>query len=388
MNLEQLCTFVFENALELGEKRNSSNVVFIKKILNKRKRRRVFLTGGGPKRKIPKTSNFCKTIKCMQDDVFYAHFRMKKSTFKNLQTMLMPWWPSRTTGRIGISLEKALQIAIWKLSNNCSFRDVSDRFGVAVGLAYKVFVKIIKMICRLKKDVIKFPRSEAEQKQTSEAFSTLRFNPFPFVLGCVDGTHIPISQPIRDEISYRNRKGTYSIIAQAIVDSRMKFIDVFIGCPGACHDASIWQMSPIKKAIINKEINIYPNYHFLGDGGYPLEMCVMVPYRDNGFLTPMQSKYNAILSSTRVVVEQAFGVLKKKFRILKYIEVQNPSLPKLITMACMIIHNIIIINEGNNADDLIAETNAITSETLEEVTLPGQREAKAKRDALATLLSA
>lgn len=116
-------------------------------------------------------------------------------------------------------------------------------------------------------------------------------------------------------------------------------------------------MSCIRKAIINKEINILSNYHLLGDGGYPLEMFVMVPYRDNGFLTQMQAKYNTILSSTRVVVEQAFGVLKKKFRILKYIDVQRPCMPKLITMACMIIHNIIIVNEGNIADEIEEDNN-------------------------------
>lgn len=123
--------------------------------------------------------------------------------------MIKPWWTLHKTGRIGINLQKALLITIWKLSNNCSFRDVSDRFGVAIGLAYKVFVKTIRLICRLKGDVIKFPNTAAEQKEISEEFSNLRYNPFPFVLGCIDGTHIPISQPIKDEISYRNRKGTY-----------------------------------------------------------------------------------------------------------------------------------------------------------------------------------
>lgn len=173
---------------------------------------------------------------------------------------------------------------------------------------------------------------------------------------------------------------------QAIVDSRMRFIDVFIGCPGACHDSTVWQMSFIRKAIINKEINISSNCHLLGDGGYPLETFLMVPYRDNGFLTPMQSKFNTILSSTRVVVEQAFGILKKKFRILKYIEVQRAHMPKLITMACMILHNIIIDNEGNIDDEIVEEAN--TEPQIEEATLSGQREAKAKRDALATLFSA
>lgn len=168
----------------------------------------------------------------------------------------------------------------------------------------------------------------------------------------------------------------------------MRFIDVFIGCPGACHDASVWQRSSVRKAIISKDIKICSNYHLLGDGGYPLESFLMVPYRDNGFLTPMQSKYNTILSSTRVVVEQAFGVLKKKFRILKYIEAQRPYMPKLITMACMIVHNIVIENEGYLVDEIDEEEAHAEPQIVDDTTTSGQREAKAKRDALATLLSA
>jgi len=33
----------------------------------------------------------------------------------------------------------------------------------------------------------------------------------------------------------------------------------------------------------------------------------MVPYKDNGHLTQNQNNFNKILSSSRVVVEQAFG---------------------------------------------------------------------------------
>jgi len=44
----------------------------------------------------------------------------------------------------------------------------------------------------------------------------------------------------------------------------------------------------------------------------------MVPYKDNGHLTQNQKNFNKILSSSRVVVEQAFGKLIGRFRKLKY----------------------------------------------------------------------
>uniref|UniRef100_A0A0K8WD20 DDE Tnp4 domain-containing protein n=1 Tax=Bactrocera latifrons TaxID=174628 RepID=A0A0K8WD20_BACLA len=98
------------------------------------------------------------------------------------------------------------------------------------------------------------------------------------------------------------------LFCMIIITNWKYFLQAIVDSPGACHYASVWQRSSVRKAMISKEIKICSNYHLLGDGGYPLELFLMVPYQDNGFLTPMQSKYNAILSSTRVVEEQAFGV--------------------------------------------------------------------------------
>ncbi|XP_039969510.1 putative nuclease HARBI1 [Bactrocera tryoni] len=134
-----------------------------------------------------------------------------------------------------------------------------------------------------------------KQKQKCVEFSAKRSHPFPYVIGCIDGTHISISQPVKDSISFYNRKGKFSIVVQAIVDSHLKFIDVFIGCPGRCHDAAIWEMSPIRKSIVKGELKICSGYHLLGDSAYPLETFLMVPYRDNGFLSPKEVQYNKIL---------------------------------------------------------------------------------------------
>ncbi|XP_054731051.1 uncharacterized protein LOC129239530 [Anastrepha obliqua] len=110
-----------------------------------------------------------------------------------------------------------------------------------MGATYRTFIKSLKLICRLKSTLIKFPSTTAAQQKIADGFSQSRYNIFPFVLGCIDGTHIPISQPKHDAISFYNRKVMFSIIAQAVVDSEMKFLDVFVGCPGRCHDASVWQ---------------------------------------------------------------------------------------------------------------------------------------------------
>ena len=62
---------------------------------------------------------------------------------------------------------------------------------------------------------------------------------FPQVVGAIDGSHIPILKPIECPSDYYNRKGFYSLLLQAVVDSQGLFIDVNIGWPGKVHDARV-----------------------------------------------------------------------------------------------------------------------------------------------------
>jgi len=108
---------------------------------------------------------------------------------------------------------------------------------------------------------------------------------------------------------------------QGIVNADQIFIDVFAGWPGSSHDARVFRKSTIGQNILENHGSILPpNCHILGDGAYyPLTEKIMVPYKDNGHLTQNQKNFNKILSSSRLVVEQAFGKLIGRFRKLKYI---------------------------------------------------------------------
>lgn len=83
-----------------------------------------------------------------------------------------------------------------------------------------------------------------------------------------------------------------------------------------------------------------PNSYLLGDSAYPLREFIMVPFRDNGHLTPNQRKFNKRLSSSRVVIEQAFGRLKGLFRRLKYLNAVRLQYTKYIILTCCILHNV------------------------------------------------
>lgn len=66
-----------------------------------------------------------------------------------------------------------------------------------------------------------------------------------------------------------------------------------------------------------------------------------------------QTTFNTILSSVRFIIEQAFGLLKCKFRRLKYLDMARIDLvPSVITADC-VLHNFILHHEGIRVDEQI-----------------------------------
>jgi len=77
----------------------------------------------------------------------------------------------------------------------------------------------------------------------------------------------------------------------------------------------------------------------VGDAAYPMLPFLMRPYCASR-LTPKQKKFNFHHSSVRIVVENAFGRLKARWRILKRQLDVNISLAPFIIGACCILHNL------------------------------------------------
>ena len=150
--------------------------------------------------------------------------------------------------------------------------------------------------------------------------------------------------------NYINRKGFHSVVLQAVCDHQMVFTDCYAGWPGSVHDARIFKNSDLFKRV-SDDLNVMPNgSYILGDSVYPLLPWLLTPFKDIGTLTEAQKKFNFIHSSSRMVIERAFALLKGRFRRLKYLDCTLINkIPTVIIAACT-LHNFCIL-----ADDEIEE---------------------------------
>lgn len=91
--------------------------------------------------------------------------------------------------------------------------------------------------------------------------------------------------------------------------------------------------------ILFKENIFTDDYFLLGDSAYPCLQKLIVPYRDNGHLTHAQRVFNSKLSSCRVIIENAFGCLKQRFRQLYHFKLRNIIRMVQVIYACCVLHN-------------------------------------------------
>ena len=305
----------------------------------------------------------CRTIWCkprskhwwmsVQNDDFGVNWwkenlRMNKTTFSILCNELRPFIQKKTTIlRDPISVEQRVAVTLWKLTTNVEYRTISNLFGIGLSTVGSIVIETCQVISNhLLQKYVYIPKGNL-LKDIIEGFSTCWG--FPQAAGAVDGSHVPIIRPQESASDYYNRKGFYSVIIQGLVDYRGQFMDVYIGWPGKVHDARVF----VNSSVYTKGSNgtLLPSWTrklcsvdvplvILGDPAYPLLPWLMKPYIENDTTTAAQKLFNYRQSRARMVVENAFGRLKGRWRcLLKRLDTKLENVTMVIA-ACVVLHNV------------------------------------------------
>lgn len=85
--------------------------------------------------------------------------------------------------------------------------------------------------------------------------------------------------------------------------------------------------------------SIEKEFHIIGDGAFPLSVHMMKPFAGTS-LTDEKEQFNYRLSRARMTIENAFGRLKARWRVLlRFSELGFKKTVKVISTCC-ILHNL------------------------------------------------
>ena len=179
----------------------------------------------------------------------------------------------------------------------------------------------------------------------------------PHADGALDGKHIDIRKPWKlgsEYFNYKgyfslvllslvdteykflgvNYKGYFSLVLLSLVDTEYKFLGINVGASGSSSDAQIFNCSKLKRRIENGTLGLPPPeplgpgepdlyYFLLGDDTFALMPWLVKPYSRRQ-LTREERIANYRISRGRRVVENAFGILASRFRVLLMTMEQMP----------------------------------------------------------------
>jgi len=209
------------------------------------------------------------------------------------------------------------------------------------------------------------------------------------VLGCIDGTSIKVRTPSHKmKSTYINRHDIPSITLQGICDARKRFVDVFTGIPGKIHDSRVLKLSDINEELPG--MCEQGKFFILGDAVYSIREWLITPFRDYGNVSDKQRKFNKRFCATRVLIENAFRLLKGRFRQLIEVDLHTVDKISKFIISCCVLHNLCIDNDdGFDFDiDIVTEDNVdyYNNEDRGEREAILQRFGKIKRDELMNVL--
>ena len=198
-------------------------------------------------------------------------------------------------------------------------------------------------------DTLQAPKTEKEWKDVSQMFHD-RWN-LPHVMGALDGKHVRITRPKKTGSLYWNYKNFYSIVLFACVDADYRFLYVDVGAEGRASDSTLWKYSSFNEDLERPDNPLgvpkptpFPGYrgdlpyYFVADDAFEMSLHLMKPFPSQK-LTLAQRIFNYGLSRCRRIVENAFGILSTRFRILRRELEMEPENASSVVMACVVLHN-------------------------------------------------
>ena len=292
----------------------------------------------------------------------YRNFlRVHPDFFQELEARIGPRIQKKTTFyRRPLSAGLKLAITMRHLATGETYTSLQYSFRVGRSTITKLIPEVCEAIVEEYQDEAVVCPTDLDDWKKKEAVFRTKWN-VPHALGALDGKHIAIRRPRGGGSEFFNYKGFHSIVMLALVDAEYRFLWVDLGSSGSWSDAQIFNQSVLREKIEDESIGFPPPqpltpdappvaYFILGDDAFALKTWLMKPFSRRG-MDLNERLYNYRISRGRRVVENVFGILVQRFRVLLSTMQQEPRVVATITIACVILHNLMRERYGNLAPE-------------------------------------
>ncbi|XP_071554218.1 putative nuclease HARBI1 isoform X2 [Temnothorax nylanderi] len=277
--------------------------------------------------------------------------------FEFLLNLVSPYLKKRSN-RKPLSPRLRLSLTLTYLAQGESMQTKHLEFRVGRSTVCKIVPEVCCAIwCALQPIVLPTPDTDGWRKISEEYMLKWQF---PNCIGALDGRHMEIEKPPCSGSQYFNYKKFFSIVLLALCDANYKFTWVDIGQFGSISDGGVWRNSELAADLASGDADLPPPtplpgrdvpfpHVIVADEAFPLNTYLMRPYARRNRLTDEQRVFNYRLSRARLCIENTFGILVSRWRILHKRLCFSVSNAEKIFKALVCLHNFIM--SSNNVND-------------------------------------
>lgn len=321
-------------------------LIRLKRLIKKKKAKRLWVH---PMLAVQKNEGeFATLFPKLRDDEekFFCYMRMTSREFDLLLTKIKPSLELKS--HRAITPAEQLMITLRFFATGMQFRGLEYTFRRGNSTISIIVSRVSKAIWSLHEKYLTLPSTTEEWINIANGFEQ-RWN-MPFCIGALDGKLVRVRKPAKSGSLYHDYKHHFSLNLLALCDHRYRLTFVDIGEYGYKGDANVFATSTLKQMLTNNSFKIPEStslpgmpdskihYFIVADAAFPLSLNIMKPFSGR-ILSREQRIYNYRLSRARRIIENVFGIMCAKWRLLlKPIETSIES-ANWIVRAIVVLHN-------------------------------------------------
>ncbi|XP_020081683.1 putative nuclease HARBI1 [Ananas comosus] len=253
-----------------------------------------------------------------------------------------------------LTAEEQLGIFLFGIGHGVANKVLAETFQHSGETISRHFNNVLRGVVALRQEYIQPPASNVGVHP--RIIDNSIFHPFKNAIGAIDGTHIPVVVRKSKQPRYRCRKGFTSQNMMAACSFDHQFLFVCTRWEGSAAD-----MRVLRWCCESGGFTVPEGKFYLVDSGYANTDRFLAPYRGERYHLSQfavnaharrhrgpKDLYNHRHAQLRNVIEKAFGILKRRFKVLRQATPFPYKVQCRIAIACCVIHNFIKRHQGTD----------------------------------------